>query len=109
MPREQRGYQTLPKVTNKGVAPYIPPAIKAAAISGYTAGKSIRKLAIEFRLGRPTVTKIVNNLGQEQLVEQAIEQSKEFFDAALESYHFALREETDGKRAAEFLKAKGII
>ena len=108
MPRES-GYQKLPIVSNKGVAPYIPPAIKAAVISSYMAGKSIRKIAIEFRLGRPTVTKIVKNLGQERLVERAIEQSKDFFDAAIESYYFALREGTDGKRAAEFLKATGVI
>jgi hypothetical protein len=59
MARERDGYQKLPKVTNFGVAPYIPPAIKASVIAGYTAGKSLRKLAIKFRLGRPTVTKIV--------------------------------------------------
>jgi hypothetical protein len=34
---------------------------------------------------------------------------KEFIDAALESYEYALREELNGKRAAEFLKAHGII
>jgi hypothetical protein len=109
MARERDGYQKLPKVTNLGVAPYIPPAVKASVIAGYTAGKSLRKLAIEFRLGRPTVTKIVNKLRQERLVELSRDRFKEFIDAALESYEFALREELDGKRAAEFLKAHGII
>ena len=92
-----------------GVAPYIAPAIKASVIAGYTAGKSLRKLAIEFRLGRPTVTKIVNKLRQERLLEMSIDRFKGFIDAALESYEFALREELNGKRAAEFLKAHGII
>jgi len=109
MARERDGYQKLPKVTNLGVAPYISPAIKASVIAGYTAGKSLRKLAIEFRLGRPTVTKIVNKLRQERLVEVSVDRFKELMDAALESYEFALREELNGKRAAEFLKAHGII
>jgi hypothetical protein len=109
MARERDGYQKLPKVTNLGVATYIPPAIKASVIAGYTAGKSLRKLAIEFRLGRPTVTKIVNKLRQERLVEVSIDRFKELMDAALESYRYALREELNGKRAAEFLKAHGII
>jgi hypothetical protein len=109
MARERDGYQKLPKVTNLGVAPYIAPAIKASVIAGYTTGKSLRKLAIEFRLGRPTVTKIVNKLRQERLVELSRGRFKEFIDAALESYKFALRKELNGKRAAEFLKAHGII
>jgi hypothetical protein len=89
MARERDGYQELPNVTNFGVAPYIPPAIKASVIAGYTAGKSLRKLAIEFRLGRPTVTKIVNKLRQERLVEVSVDRFKELMDAALESYEFA--------------------
>jgi hypothetical protein len=109
MAREHDGYQKLPKVTNLGVAPYIAPAIKASVIAGYTAGKSLRKLAIEFGLGRPTVTKIVNKLQQERLVELSVERFRELLDAAMESYKYALREELDGKRAAEFLKANGII
>jgi hypothetical protein len=109
MRREQDGYQKLPKVTNLGVAPYIPPAIKASVIAGYTAGKSLRKLAIEFRLGRPTVTKIVNSLRQERMVELSIDRFAELLDAAMESYKFALRQELNGKRAAEFLKAHGVI
>jgi hypothetical protein len=109
MRREHDGYQKLPKVTNLGVAPYIPPAVKASVIAGYTAGKSLRKLAREFRLGRPTVTKIVNKLRQERLVELSRDRFKEFIDAALESYEYALREELNGKRAAEFLKAHGVI
>jgi hypothetical protein len=109
MARERDGYQELPKVTNLRVAPYIPPATKASVIAGYAAGKSLRKLTIEFRLGRPTVTKIVNKLRQERLVELSRDRFKEFIDTALESYEFALREQLDGKRAAEFLKAHGII
>jgi transposase len=85
-----------------GVAPYIAPAIKASVIAGYTAGKSLRKLAIEFRLGRPTVTKIVNRFQPERVVKLSVDQFKELIDAALESYQFVLREELDGKRAAEF-------
>jgi hypothetical protein len=109
MSREQDGHQKLPKVTNLGVAPYIAPAIKASVIAEYSAGKSLRKLAIEFRLGRPTVTKIVNKLRQERLLEISVDRFKELIDAALESYGYALREELNGKRAAEFLKAHGII
>ena len=55
------------------------------------------------------MTKIVNKLRQERLVELSRDRFKEFIDAALESYEFAFREELDGKRAAEFLKAHGII
>jgi len=51
----------------------------------------------------------VNKLRQEGVVELSRDRFKEFIDAALESYEFALREELDGKRAAEFLKAHGII
>jgi hypothetical protein len=109
MAREHDGYQKLPKVTNFGVAPYIAPAVKASVIAGYTAGKSLRKLAIEFRLGRPTVTKIVNKLRQERLIELSVDRFAELVDAAMESYKYALREELNGKRAAEFLKAHGII
>lgn len=109
MRRTEDSYQRLPKVTNLGVAPYIPPAIKASVVAGYTAGKSIRKLAIEFRLGRPTVTKIVNNLRQERMVQFSADRFARLLDAALESYGYALREELNGKRAAEFLKAMGII
>ena len=109
MARERDGYQKLPKVTNLGVAPYISPAIKASVIVGYTAGKSLRKLAIEFGLGRPTVTKIVNKLRQERMVELSVDRFAELVDAALESYEYALREELNGTRAAEFLKALGII
>jgi hypothetical protein len=55
------------------------------------------------------VTKIVNNLRQERLVELSVDRFAELLDAALESYEFALREELNGKRAAEFLKAHGVI
>ena len=39
----------------------------------------------------------------------AIERTKKFVDKALDSYEFALDEELDGRRASEFLIAKGII
>ena len=109
MAREREGYQKYPKVTNLGVAPYIAPVVKASVIAGYTAGKSLRKLAIEYRLGRPTVTKIVNKLRQDRLVEISVDRFKELLDAAMQSYEYALREELNGKRAEEFLKAHGII
>ena len=109
MARERDGYQKSPKVTNLGVAPYIAPAIKASVIAGYTSGKSLRKLAIEFQLGQTHSDQIVNKLRQERLVEISIDRFKELLDAALESYKHALREELNGKRAAEFLKAHGII
>ena len=51
----------------------------------------------------------MNKLQQERLVEISIDRFKELLDAALESYKHALREELNGKRAAEFLKAHGII
>jgi hypothetical protein len=40
---------------------------------------------------------------------KAIERTKRFIDKALNSYEYALDEETDGRRASEFLIAKGII
>ena len=42
-------------------------------------------------------------------VAKAIERTKKFIDKALDSYEYALDEETDGRRASEFLIAKGII
>jgi hypothetical protein len=40
---------------------------------------------------------------------KAMERTKRFIDKALDSYEYALDEETDGRRASEFLIAKGII
>ena len=104
MARERDGYQKLPKVTNLGVAPYISPAIKASVIAGYTAGKSLRKLAIEFRLGRPTVTKIVNKLRQERLLELSVDRFAELLDAA-NGRGAAMKKKEDVHRMAEANKA----
>jgi lambda repressor-like predicted transcriptional regulator len=103
--------QIVPNKTRKPVAPNIPPAAKAAVISAYATGDSIREIARKNNLARQTVTNIVNAIRptHEALIEQALDETKEFYKAAIESYLYALREETDGRLASEFLKSTGVL
>jgi transposase len=103
--------QGLPKSTKKGAAPRTSPVKKAAVAAGYGAGDSIREIARDTQLARETVRKIVDDIKpeHEELARQAKEITKQFYKDALQSYRYALREELDGRLAAEFLKAKGVI
>ena len=87
------------------------PTKKAAVVLGFAQEKSIRQIARETKLNPRTVTKIVDEILPEwdEWKSKAIERTKRFVDKALDSYEFALDEEIDGRRASEFLIAKGII
>jgi hypothetical protein len=104
-------HHSTSKYSKNGAAPRTHPAKKAAVVLGFAQEKSIRQIARETKLSPRTVTKIVDEILPEwdEWKSKAIERTKKFVDKALDSYEFALDEETDGRRASEFLIAKGII
>ena len=92
-------HHSTSKYRKNGAAPRTHPAKKAAVVAGFAQEKSIRQIARETKLNPRTVTKIVDEILPEwdEWKSKAIERTKKFVDKALDSYEYALDEETDGR------------